>query len=214
VVTTALKFLLSPIYSGALAPEHLDDLRKSGLRDDTIRAHRIMSVPPSMIGQLLGFDIAAIRSALLIPFPDPRGGYMDHVRVKIFPSLQDRRGHTIKYLQPTRSEARLYFPWSSVSALDGSAPVWLLEGEKKSLAIAQLGLLAVGFSGIEGWHRRGSLDLLPDFHAMRLQGRRIELLPDGDVTTNPNVRRGVDRLAAALAIAGARPRLATLPEAA
>jgi Domain of unknown function (DUF3854) len=214
VTTAALTFLLSGIYSGALAPEHLADLRKSGLRDDTIQAHRIMSVPPSMIGQLLGFDIAAIRSAMLIPFPDPRGGYMDHVRLKIFPSFQDRRGHTIKYLQPARCEARLYFPWSTLSALDGSAPLWLVEGEKKSLAVAQLGLLAVGLAGVEAWHRRGSLDLLPDFRAIRLQGRRVELLPDGDVTTNLNVRRGVERLAAALAIAGARPRLATLPEAA
>jgi hypothetical protein len=82
------------------------------------------------------------------------------------------------------------------------------------LAVAQLGLLAVGLAGVEAWHRRGSLDLLPDFRAIRLQGRRVELLPDGDVTTNLNVRRGVERLAAALAIAGARPRLATLPEAA
>jgi hypothetical protein len=132
VTTAALTFLLSGIYSGALAPEHLADLRKSGLRDDTIQAHRIMSVPPSMIGQLLGFDIAAIRSAMLIPFPDPRGGYMDHVRLKIFPSFQDRRGHTIKYLQPARCEARLYFPWSTLSALDGSAPLWLVEGEKRA----------------------------------------------------------------------------------
>lgn len=34
-----------------------------------------------MIGRLLGFDIAEIRSALLIPFPDPAGGFMDHVRM-------------------------------------------------------------------------------------------------------------------------------------
>jgi hypothetical protein len=211
----ALRFLLSPIYSCALAPEHLADLRKSGLRDDIIHGHRIMSVPPSLIRQILGFDIAPIRSAMLIPFPDPRtGASMNHVRVKIFPSLQDRRGHTIKYLGPARSEARLYFPWPSLTALDGSAPIWLVEGEKKSLAVVQLGLPAVGFSGVEGWHRRGVLDLLPDFWVIQLRGRRVELLPDGDVTTNLNVRRGIERLAAALAIAGARPRLVTLPEAA
>lgn len=43
------RFLLSPIYPASLAPEHLADLRKSGLTDETIRLHRIRSVPPAMI---------------------------------------------------------------------------------------------------------------------------------------------------------------------
>ena len=37
---------------------------------------------------------------MLFPFRAPAGGFMDHVRVKIFPALTDSSGHTIKYLQP------------------------------------------------------------------------------------------------------------------
>jgi len=82
-----LRFLLSPIYPGSLAPEHLADLGKSGLTDETIRLHHIRSFPPAVISQLLGFDLPVVRSAYVLPFPDPEGGFMDHVRLKVFPPL-------------------------------------------------------------------------------------------------------------------------------
>ena len=91
-----LELLLSRPYDGALAPEHLADLRKSGLTDETIAAQLFRSAPPAMISKLLGFDLPAIRSAMLLPFRSPAGGFMDHARVKIFPSLTDADGHTIK----------------------------------------------------------------------------------------------------------------------
>jgi hypothetical protein len=102
-VTPHLEFLLSPLYDRApLASEHLADLRRSGLADTTIARQRFLSLPPVMVGRLLGFDVPAIRSAMLIPFPDPGGTFMDHVRMKVFPPLKGRRGRTIKYLQPPR----------------------------------------------------------------------------------------------------------------
>src|SRR5215471_11833582 len=92
--------LLGKTYDETLAPEHLADLRKSTLTDETIRAQFIRSVPPAMISRLLGFDLDGIRSALLFPFRSPAGGFMPHVRLKIFPTLTDARGHAVKYLQP------------------------------------------------------------------------------------------------------------------
>jgi hypothetical protein len=168
-----------------------------------------------MIKPLLGFDIAAIRSAMLIPFPDPTGGFMDHVRLRVFPTITDHRGQTVKYLQPRRSGVRLFFPLRTLDAvLHGEGALWLVEGEKKSLAVAQLGLAAVGFCGVEAWHVSRSSELLPDFQYLSLRGRRIELLPDGDVATNSNVSWAVRRLADALRAQGARPRLVKLPESA
>ena len=78
---------------------------------------------------------------------------------------------------------------------------------------AQLGLAAAGFCGIEGWHRRGSRELLADFDTLRLRERTVELVPDGDWRTNRAVARGAERLAQALDARGARVRLVTLPEA-
>lgn len=208
-----LEFLLSRAFDGALAPEHRNDLQeKSSLTGETIRAAYFRSVPLSMIPRLLGFDRPGVVSALLIPFRSPAGGFMDHIRMKIFPSLKDKNGHTVKYLGPKGVGPRLYFPAPTLAALeDPSRPLWLVEGEKKSLAVAQLGLAAVGFAGIEGWHRAGSRELLPDFDAINLGGRLIELLPDGDVQTNPNVERGAMRLGHALRRRGARVRLVLLP---
>lgn len=206
-----LDLLLSRWYDGDLAPEHRADLEKSGLTEKTIQGHYIRSVPPAMISRLLGFDPPGVRSAMLLPFRSQAGGFMDHVRVRVFPPLTDAAGHTTKYLQPKGTPPRLYFPVPVLRVLMDDCPLWVIEGEKKALAVSQAGYPAVGVSGIEGWHRARSLDLLPDFDAIRLEGRIVELLPDGDVQTNPLVRQAVERLALALRRRGARPRLVLLP---
>jgi hypothetical protein len=212
-VNPALRLLLSRYYDGALAPEHLDDLVKSGLTPDTTAAHYVRSIPLSMIRPLVGFDSTEITSALLFPFRSPRGGFLDHVRVKVFPPLVDRKGHALKYLQPKGAAPRLYFTVPAVCELQGTGPLWIIEGEKKALAVCQLGLPAIGISGIEGWHGKGSRDLLPDFDALALSGRTIELVPDADVQTDDAVERGAMRLASALKARGAVVRLVVLPRA-
>ena len=208
-----LRLLLSDLYPGALAPEHLANILASGLFQATIALHKLRSVPPDLIDRLLGFKTPKVMSAYLLPFPSPDdGGWFDHVRLRIFPAYEDDRGGTVKYLQPKGTAPRLYFPIPSMAALRASEPVYLVEGERKSLAVAQLGLPAVGFAGIEGWHTKGSADLLPDFSFMNLKSRAIEFVPDGDVVQNVNVRRGAERFAAALRDRGAQVRLVRLPE--
>jgi len=207
-----LEHLLSCVYDGLLAPEHRADLAKSGLTDDTTAAQFIRSVPPSMIGRLLDFDLPAIRSALLFPFRSAAGGFMDLPRVKVFPPLRNRDGHQVKYLQPRGSSPRIYFVGAVLErVLTSDEPLWIVEGEKKALAVAQLGLPAIALCGVEGWHTGGSLDLLPDFDAIRLAGRVVEVVPDGDYQYNVNVARAVRRLGNALAARGAQPRVVLLP---
>jgi hypothetical protein len=106
------------------------------------------------------------------------------------PTLYDKDGHSMKYLQRRGERARLYVVRRVAAAVrDTTSPLYLVEGEKKALAVAQCGLPAVGFSGIEGWHLRGPRELLPDFDAIPLAGRVVELAADGDWQTNPNVAR-------------------------
>ena len=205
--------LLSKAYDGDLAPSHHADLKKSGLSQETIAAHYIRSVPPHMIGRLLGFDVPAVHSAYLLPFRSPDGGFMNHIRMKIFPALTSKDGHTVKYLGPRGVPPRVYFCAAALGeVLEGEAPLWCVEGAKKALAVSQLGLPTIGFEGVEGWHTKGSRALLADFDQIRLQGRVVELLPDGDYQTNPNVERAIRRFGAALAAQGARPRVVLLPD--
>jgi len=193
-----------------LADDHLADLRRSGLTDETIADHRIVTVPPSLIAPLLGYDPKPVRSAYLLASPGfPNGFY----RLKVFPSYKDYRGGTVKYLQPPRSGVRLFRPVSSHRHVnDSSTPLWIIEGEKKALAGAQLGLAAIGILGVEGWHLAGHMTLHPDFDAIPLRGRRVELAIDGDIHHNSNVRRAAARLAHALRMRGAQPRLVMLPD--
>lgn len=212
-----LDFLLSPAYDGPTRLDHvphLEDLRKSGLTDVTIAAQKFSDVPPHMIDQLLEFPAPQVRSAYVLPFPDPAGGFMGHVRMKVFPAFKDRRGQTVKYLQPRGSGVRLYFDIATMDrALHGDEPLWLLEGEKKALAVAQLGLPAIGFCGIEGWHTKGSRALIPDFDDVGLAGRIVKLVPDGDWQTNPRVERAARAFAEALELRAARVHLVILPPA-
>src|SRR5262249_3947662 len=141
------------------------------------------------------------------------GGFMDHVRVKVFPPLTDRDGHSIKYLQPRGAPPRLYFVATCMrSTLEGIDPLYLVEGEKKTVSVAQLGLPAVGIAGVEGWHHRGERDLLPDFDAIALHRRVVNVIPDADSRTNSAVAAAVRRLGTALAVRGAIPRLVCVPD--
>lgn len=119
----------------------------------------------------------------------------------------------MKYLQPRRSGVRIFFPLATLDAvLRTAAPLYIVEGEKKALAVAQLGLPAIGISGIEGWHLGGSRDLHPDFDDVGLEGRRIHLVPDADMRTNGEVARAVQRLVNALAARGvAKTQLVLIP---
>ena len=216
-----LEFLMSPVYSGALHPLHLADLKQYPLSDETIQQQGIRSVPPNMIAQLLGFDMPGVTSAMLFPFADPAGGWMDHVRMKIFPSLTRETGRggkkkteTVKYLQPKASGVRLYVPLATMPGVfDSLEELWVYEGEKKSLLMAQrYHRPTIGLCGVEGWHAGGSDELLADFDRIPLKGRVVKVVPDGDVEDNVNVSGAVRRFGSALDARGALPELVHLPQ--
>src|SRR5262249_31559611 len=149
--------------------------------DETIRLQKISDVPPHMIDQLLGFRAPKVCSAYLIPFAGPRGGWMPHVRMKIFPPIAgtSKKKGTVKYLQPKLSGQRIYFPLAPLKGVRrADEPLYFVEGEKKSLAVAQLGLPAIGMCGIEGWHLGGSRALHPDLGDVPLEGRVVRVVPD------------------------------------
>ena len=209
-----LAFLLSAIYdSMPLHPEHQADLAKSGITDATRRAQKIRSLPPGMIPQLLGFAAPKVTIGYLIPYADPAGGWMPHVRVKVFPAITEGDGPRIRYLQPPRSGIRVFFPVIAMPSVIGTdADLWVVEGEKKALAVAQRGLPAIGIAGITCWGAPGTRRLHADFDHVPLMGRIVELVPDSDWQSNARVRAAVGALATALSAAGARPRVVVLPD--
>jgi hypothetical protein len=84
----------------SLHPDHLKDLRKSGLSDQTIQEAGIYSVPPCEIAKKLAFNSPKIGSLLAFPYPG-----CEFERYKPFPPLPDR-----KYHQKANTGTHLYIP--------------------------------------------------------------------------------------------------------
>jgi hypothetical protein len=124
-----------------ISPEHLADLRKSGLTDDTIKEHRIESVRPCDIPRLIGFDIDGLVSMYRLPFPMFKDGFE---RYKLFyhdaKDLFANGYRKPKYIQAKGAANRLYIPVPVFQLLsDPGARLYITEGEKKALATTQAG---------------------------------------------------------------------------
>lgn len=181
-----------------LHPEHLADLRKSGLFDETIRAASVYSIAPSDIAEFFSKRKgvpAEINSAMCFPY---QGG--EFARIKLFPQVGTR-----KYSQPPRTSARLYVPFP---VRDGNLHV--CEGEKKYLAAHQAGLNAVGIGGIWNWlteHRP-----IADINLVDWDGRDAVILPDSDVFERPKLLCAIYALGREIRDRGATVTVARIPQ--
>lgn len=194
-----------------LHPDHLKDLRKSGLSDETIREAKIYSVPPGNINKIFGFNNPKIKSLLAFPYQGCDG----FERYKIFPPQENK-----KYHQPGGSQNHLYIPETLNSILpDPSIPLYITEGEKKTLKACQDGLPSIAEGGLWNWSD-GSEDknLISDFNKIAWQGREVNIIPDNDWLSptrrgeQKNLKEAVNELAYRLIDRGAKVYIIQLPE--
>src|SRR5262245_3704412 len=110
-----------------LLPEHLADVRASGLTDATIELMRCESVDPSDYLKSKG-----VESAYRIPYLELKN-CPSFYRDKIFPPITDDKGRQRKYSQLPGTGCRLYVLEPVVDLLDDyTKPIYFVEGEKKS----------------------------------------------------------------------------------
>ena len=203
--------------NSASHPDHLADLRKSGLSDETILEASIKSVPPRDIPKKLGFDIQGLISMYEIPYP----GCEAYSRFKALYADGERYykdgSEKPKYLARKNSGNHLYIPFKITSILkDVSIPLYITEGEKKALKAAQEGLPCIAISGLWNWSN-GNKELLPGFDQIALEGRTVYLVPDSDwLEPNregkpKNLRQAVNTLACKLIDRGAKVSWVELP---
>ncbi|MDP2606096.1 MAG: DUF3854 domain-containing protein [Deltaproteobacteria bacterium] len=184
-------------FAGYFHPAHLADLRASGLTDDTIRAAGIYSIRPCDIAHFFrGTVPAEIETALCFSY---QGG--DFARIKLFPALGK-----MKYSQPPGTGARLYMPF----AVD-DGPLYVCEGEKKTLAAFQAGLNAVGIGGLWNWLSGGRP--IDDLKLIEWDGREVTVIPDSDVFNRADLLRAVYALGRELQNRGASVYVAQIPQA-
>jgi hypothetical protein len=191
-----------------LDPDHLADLRRSGLTDATIKAAGLYSARPGDLPRLCGRPIPDGTSGLAFPYSE------DFRRVKLFPPLPDADGKAIKYLQPVGSPVRAYIPSDVRPRLDDpSGRLFVTEGEKKALALTQGGFPCIGLGGVWNFRTKELPDdaMIPDLEAVPWSARIVYLVPDADAWTNENVLKAVYRLARLLEARGATILIVKLP---
>ena len=192
----------------ALHPEHLADLRKSGLTDATIAAAGVWTVRPGDIGKKLGGNDYGILTLLSFPYPGCEG----HERFKCW--YQEGKSGP-KYRQKTGAANRLYLPPTVDLAGDGLLTI--CEGEKKTLALNQAGIPAVGIGGVWNWCEKGEgyrkpKESRPISDLDRVNWRRpVHIIFDSDAHDNPLVRLAAFRLARELSRRGAVVSILFLP---
>lgn len=162
-----------------LHPDHLADLRKSGLSNETIFEANIKSVEPDDIDKVFGYPTHA-KSAYEIIYPGT-----DYARYKMFydeaDKINPKTGEVLerpKYLCKKGSGNHLYIPNKVQPILkDLSIPLYLSEGEKKALKGCQEGLYCIAIAGLWNWSNGGK-ELISDFDLIALDGRAVYVVPD------------------------------------
>lgn len=198
-----------------LHEEQLADLRKSGLSDDTIVRLDIQAVRPHDL------KLAGVLHAYRLPYFDLDGKPLDFERWRLFPPIATANGHTRKYHQAAGSTPYLYLPpllnWRTVVA-DPTIPLVIAEGEKKTAAGCQGGLIVAGIAGVWPWRMRlesGERLMLPELDLFVWPGRRVEIVPDTDAWRPDKMMQvlaGFYALGGELTQRGAHVQLVQLPE--
>lgn len=202
-----------------LDKEHRRELVEgSGLTDATIAAAGIYSeFNKSDLAALLNRK-GADRSwlpAMVFPYYDASGTVVLQRIKPANPSKDARSGKPKKYLQPSGGAVRAYIPPQVHAQLADAAckDVVITEGEKKTLAVVQAGYACIGLSGVDCWHTKRTVSLIPDLVRIDWKGRQVFIAFDSDAATNDNVTRNERELAAALGRHGAVVKIVRIPPA-
>jgi hypothetical protein len=197
-----------------LSDQHLADLRRSGLSDETIAAAGIHSLSAAQIRELLKMDGGA---GYAIPYPG--AAYSDgspYVRVRLDRPLAMGDGRSARYLTRRGESPRLYAPPILPEGWRENTKLRLLatEGEKKSLKATQDGYPSLGLGGTYGWLRRskgGDSVPIADLGRIAWKARPVVVVGDSDLRANEQAAEGLQRFSKELARRGARTGLLLLP---
>lgn len=207
-----------------LAPHHLEQLRESGLRDDTIRLAGFRTVRDKAVADILGYQPKDFNwgTGWTIDFPSRNGHKKPYGQVKLdFPRIGDD-GKQLKYESPKNQEPRCYFSPDFDKHAVSAKVIVITEGVKKCLAIWQAGYPCVALTGVWNWQRKrlrddnnkkafGKRELLKDLAELDWNGREVVIVFDSDAAEKPEVKAAEAKLAEALTACGATVRVARIP---
>lgn len=207
-----------------LLPQHLADLRRSGLSDETIRADGYYSeTDPGDIARMLNWKGPArtLGPCLVIPFRKLDGTRNGFCRVRPdHPITHKGDKGPAKYEQPREVSPCAFFPAEALAKAHAAtlSALGLTEGEKKASAATQAGWPCIGLCGIWSWQKprpkdgpRGDRELIDDLAQIPWDGRVVWIAFDTDEKRKPNVAHARAELARALAGLGALVHFVDFP---
>ena len=133
---------------------------------------------------------------------------------------EDGKVKAVKYETPSGHACIVdIHPANAARLLDISEALWILEGAKKGDCVASRGRLALVCAGVWNWGKKreeggvkyGRPELLPDWDAIPLEGRRFFIAFDADFREKRGVALAMMRLAERLTEQGAHVYVISLP---
>lgn len=200
-------FTRPPAVSGE---QRFDDyFAARGITSEQARRAGMAYLPSARIAHPKHRDRPAIGILYTNPDGSPltyndNGAPRDFARVRyLTPAPLDKDGKPMRYSQPPTSPVFAYYPqgvddlvWPQLLS-DPSQPLAIVEGEGKSLCGCVHGFNVIALGGVDSFRGKDGR-LLPELQRIVWRGRRVFIVYDSDVRTNPNVLRARSRLAAEL----------------
>ncbi|MBI3805401.1 MAG: DUF3631 domain-containing protein [Nitrospirae bacterium] len=201
-----------------LRPEHIEDLRQSGLSEETIEAAGIRSVEAEEAKRILnGIDCGPGWGVDWPTHGNPNLAPLTTVKPDKPYRFPD--GRTAKYLMPKGARNRLYIPpmLKPEDLTRRILDIYITEGVKKALSGVQADLVCLGLNGVDSFTYRDDYGLshpIEDLSMIEWNGRserRVFIVFDSDQAIKPHVRKAQYRLAVELRKRGAEVSAILLP---
>lgn len=169
----------------------LADLKRSGLTDADAKAAGYKPLSAEDTKALTGIYAASY----LIPYHDVKGKATEFWRVRYTEEPLGAFGTMTKkpprYSQLLNTLPRLYFParidWANINS-DVGEPLAITEGEKKAEKACKAGIPTIAVGGVWAWRsKKKGVSVIKDFDSIAWKGRRVWLVFDNDLMTNPLV---------------------------
>jgi hypothetical protein len=201
-----------------LTADDLARLSRSGISTELAQEALLRRVDSAAGSELVGRSGIGDYAGIVFPYVWPGELHVREYRLRRdHPDLEQQPDgppkERAKYLWPPGRGNRLYFvPGTAAAWLsDISLPVFITEGEKKTLALWSLAChdlsdaaelprwLPIGLAGVWGWRgtvgketgpdgdRRDVKGVIPDFDHIKWRGRRVMVVFDANVSTNESV---------------------------
>ena len=202
-------------YALSIFPQHQQLLAASVITPDVARARGYVSIDSRKQLQRYakGFGSKCPVPGLLIPLRRKDGSVWGYQYRPDAPRVMD--GKPRKYETPYQQPGGIDIPVAINGKLgDPAEPLFVTEGSRKADAAVSAGLCCVSVLGVWSWRGTnpvGGKVALPEWHDIALNGRRVVLAFDSDVTIKPAVAKALAELANYLESKGAKAEYLHLP---